>query len=282
MISAPRSFVPVLMMVLVACGGDDGELTVDELPDAYASAVCKRSFDCCTTAELTDNTMTSCQNNTSFALALAVTSIRTSEAKGRARYQPAEARACVEALRGMPCDDWKDPRKREQLSGACKQMVLPLTDDGKPCGNDADCKSRHCEGEVPAMPNMPARDGVCTALSPAGASCTGHDTCAEGLHCDIRSLKCQPPLADGASCGEDRECSGGFCTEQGMCTGQIPVGKCYGGCVVAGESYRGNGLVAALLLALAVLAARLRVGLSARSPARRPRPGPRDRRWPPR
>jgi hypothetical protein len=241
------------LLIVAGCGDDS--TSIDSFPREYASAVCGQSFKCCTTAELEDHTSRSCNENTRLALSFVVGSIKQSQSRGRARFQNDQARACVEALAGMSCAEWRNPVTRDRAAPACNELVLGLVEDGKPCAGDHECRSRYCEGDTTEMDGKPPRDGACKAPAPPGGSCVEEEACASGGYCDRATMKCAATKDDGASCFDEAECKSGLCGDDGKCTSTPPRGACYGGCSFGCGA---PAAPAALLLVLAALALRRR------------------------
>lgn len=161
---------------------------------------------------------------------------------GTLAYDPAAARACVEALRSAPCTgDRLIPRS---IRETCDSVFAGRKGDGEPCYHAAECEGLNavcegacddscCEGvcrleagfaklgESCAMkgctedtycsadpdPTMP----VCVAKIGPGESCAGAaDACTLGYSCDPGTQTCFKQADPGGACNPDLAADGCF------------------------------------------------------------------------
>jgi hypothetical protein len=119
---------------------------------------------------------------------------------------------------GDPCPDQqcRDDGLVCNASGVCARLGLP----GDACTTDADCS--HFYGCSPSH--------VCGVRDPGGACMSSSDCFEADTYCAIPNGQtagtCQPPQANGALCGDDRECASDTCDDNGTPMTCIPEPAC--------------------------------------------------------
>lgn len=106
---------------------------------------------------------------------------------------------------GEACSEAAECVSRRCDGGSCAARA----EDGDACGDDDECVSGRCDFAT----------GRCGARIENEELCTEHTDCASD-YCDqdleLGAGLCQERLADGASCDEDPQCTGGACL-RGTC-----------------------------------------------------------------
>ena len=238
-----RYYLIVLLSVAAGgCGGSSsggasgGPVAIDKFPTEYAKAVCPQNLKCCSAEELMMRTEVDCEQNTSTALTLLVSTITVSQSKGRVAYHADKMGQCLQTIRALSCDEWKKGFADSMGPPECRQAFEGKVANGSACGSDVDCTSGHCVGDQPAFNNMPAKDGLCAADVAAGGACDSNDSaCASGLYCDFATSKCLAQKAEGTACNGDDQCTTGTCGNDAKCGPR----SCYTGCSIAGPTSPG-------------------------------------------
>ncbi len=216
----------LLLSGLVACGGGSGgggdSVPLDDLASQATAAACAR--------------LTRCHFVSDTALCMAVygpgiyqrqlfgdfgAAVATAKA-GKAQYDGAMARACLDATQNGACADTVTP-------AVCDQVFTGTIAVGDRCINNVGC----VPGTFCASPISYAApcDGVCTA---GGTMCNRNVDCSGGMVCDtmmgtpMSSGTCVTPVAagaEGAACGTNNSCASGlFCSSGGVCTAPAQAG----------------------------------------------------------
>jgi hypothetical protein len=228
---------------LVGCGGSGGgpgdgqSVALDDLVAKMTEASCARSVRCGFVSD-----MTICQatygpgifgrqlfNDLGAAIATAKA--------GKAQYDAAAARACVDAVRTDNCAAQVDP-------AACDHVFAGTIPDGDRCIADEGClPGSFCA--APTSSDTPC-DGTCTA---GGTLCNDDGDCAAGSACDRRMggatsfgrcVTAVPAGAAGAPCGTNSSCQPGlYCTAENVCATPLPLGDACNGVVPGGPCAEG-------------------------------------------
>lgn len=218
----------VLLFGLAACGGGSGggagnPVPLDGLVAQTTAVACARN--------------TRCHFVSDTALCMAVygpgiyerqlfgdfgAAVATAKA-GKAHYDGAAARACLDAIQNGACTDTTTP-------ATCDQVFTGTVPDGGRCINDVAC----VPGSFCARPTSDTApcDGICTA---GGTMCNRNSGCSGGKVCDttmgtaMSSGSCVTPVAAGAAreaCGTNNSCASGlFCSSSGVCTAPAHAGE---------------------------------------------------------
>jgi hypothetical protein len=275
----PPTLIPEVLMKKVAaalavlalgCGGSSGSggVSIDQFANQLAQALCAQNFKCCDASELTGKTMADCVSTNGLLLGVLTSSISSSQSMGRASYSAPEAGACITAIRGLTCDDWKKgvPVNNQPT---CADFITPKVASGGACQQDFECVGGGtCVGADSGSNGNPPMDGVCTPADPeaaVGESCATA-SCASGSYCDPATSTCKVQKGAGETCdpnGFANECANTCDVNTSKCT-------CYASCAVAGPFTPRGTLLSLALLGLTLFTARLR-----RGPSKGPRTPPR-------
>ncbi|MCU0654704.1 MAG: hypothetical protein MUF64_05260 [Polyangiaceae bacterium] len=128
--------------------------------------------------------------------------------KGQAFVDRSRARSCIDALAAS--------------AGGCERLRPALEDAGcDPWFGGAEKQGDPCAFPLCAGGLGVCQDGVCQALSGAGAPCQG-PTCAAGLIC--LGGTCKAPAAQGGPCEDVAGCAAGLLCAGGSCKTPSPAG----------------------------------------------------------
>jgi MYXO-CTERM domain-containing protein len=236
-----------ITLLLIGCGGSSN-VSIENFPQRYAEALCAKNFSCCGASELTGKTMSTCVTDNQAVLAILVSEINASQAQGRASYDPSASGTCIDSLKAMSCDEFK-----QGIGGnmaACMALITPKVALGGACTQGYECTTTNCEGAV----TDPPMDGMCMAapvLAGVNASCAANE-CVDTAYCDSATTTCLPKKGAGEACTSSDQCVNTCDTATSTCT-------CYAGCsVAAATTTRGTALSAVLLAVGLVFARRMR------------------------
>lgn len=153
-------------------------------------------------------------------------------------YRPAQADACIDALRAAYADATLTADEQRVINAACSVVFEGTGTAGATCDADVDChlsqsfvcvkkgSTGMCEvpKAVSAGDSCSAADAACTLgthCNPTslhcdkdgvlGDPCNATAPCDAATTCDAASTKCIARLADGTACHTDSECQGGIC-----------------------------------------------------------------------
>jgi len=192
---------------LVGCGGGgSSSVTIDNFAQKYAEALCEKNFTCCDQAELTGKTQSQCVSDNQAAFSFLISSIKSSQAQNRASYSSTASGMCVDSLKAMSCDEFK-----QGIGGnmaACMAFIMPKVASGGACSQDYECTTTSCGGADTSVD--PPVDGTCVAAPPLAATVqnrvvTVGDAVARG---DVNSTRVpsgvQPCTRSGPGCQVSR------------------------------------------------------------------------------
>jgi hypothetical protein len=240
--SSPRLFAGLAFALLaggslLACGGDEapagpGPIPLDALRDELTNARCTWLARCGYTPD--QKTCEATEGDSDETLQLLADAVL-----GRVTYDPAAARACVEALRARTCDD--QTASRTAIDEACGGMFVGTVADGGPCllheectgglcdtsmcmgdacclgtckqepapaAIGADCSSTPCvAGAYCGNTGPNGEPPTCSALKDNGQPCDKIDACKDGQRCDVGGSdpKCFVLSKNGGSCNPNLE-----------------------------------------------------------------------------
>lgn len=202
-----------VVLPLIACGslktGSSGGATlpaIDDLVDAVDAARCNALVSC---HEISDVALCHAllgPPGTGFnSLASSVASVKA----GKATYDAAAARACLDAIAGQ-CELMVVIQGRLQPE-PCTRIFTGEVADGERCVADAECMAGSFCGMLPIR----GCDGTCTR---GGTMCNNDTHCNAGQVCDqvhrtdLSAGTCAAPVAGGESepCGTNLSCSAGL------------------------------------------------------------------------
>jgi hypothetical protein len=239
-----------LLVGLVGCGGGSGSssVTIENFAQKYAEAMCAKNFQCCDASELTGKTQSECVTSNSSVISLLTAEINASQTQGRVSYSASASGMCVDSLKAMTCDEFK-----QGIGGnmaACMAFIMPKVAMGGACTQSFECTTNNCVGADTSTD--PPTDGMCAAaltLAAIGTSCATTE-CVDGAYCDATST-CQKLKGAGEACTMDSECINSCNTTTNTCS-------CYAGCQVAEAVTPASAVLSALLLGAGLVVSRAR------------------------
>lgn len=153
---------------------------------------------------------------------------------GRVTYDPAAARACVEARRARTCESLASETAR--LDGACRGMFKGSIAPGQPCVTDLECASEGRCDRSTCTDDAACCLGACTEAVvrvPVGGDCS-EESCVDDAYCEGESegegggggsppaRLCKARLDNGDACRQSDACKDGQ-----RCAVNGDSGKCY-------------------------------------------------------
>ena len=221
-----------LSLFSVGCGGSDtaGPTAIGDLAAQDVAALCDYQARCGAVTSAA-----ACVAIFSADAQYSIAVIAPLVANGTIKYDAAKARACLDLIHVVPCDNSQRAVRVEP--DACAQTFTGTIADGGACLNNLQCVSTSCSQTT-------CTDACCTGTcrptrpAPAalGQSCaTG--SCATDLYCTSGGV-CAALLAQGNPCNRDSQCAyGTACT--GSPTVCAPVPAEGGACVTLGSGTKG-------------------------------------------
>lgn len=138
--------------------------------------------------------------------------------QGSVYYDPAQASACVEAIRAASCDEMDDP----SIGAQCYPLLRGTRGGGEPCTSSWDCESFECDTSAGCP-------GVCEPLLGLGDACGSMiDNCDIGLDCQEGTCQPEAPLGEaGDPCEIDWDCDNDlYCRpEDSVCAARLGAGE---------------------------------------------------------
>ncbi len=232
--------------LLVGCGGSS--VGIEDFPNKYAQALCKKNFECCGAAELEGKTMSTCVTDNQFPISLLIGEINASQARGRVSYDAKQSGTCIDSLNDMTCAQFKQGVGGNMA--ACMAFIMPKVASGGACTQGFECTTGNCDGADTSAD--PVVDGMCIAapvLAAVGQSCAGNE-CVSDAYCDSTTT-CQPLKGAGEACTSDSECINTCDTTTNTCS-------CYSGCAVATPTTTRGTLLSLLLVGAGLVFTRTR------------------------
>jgi hypothetical protein len=193
---------------------------LEDLPSAYASAVCTAADTCLGALMPIFVAGGDCETRYRELLAnAAVPLFETAIARGSLGYDPTRVPACMDAIATGGCDALAGGL----LPAACEDALTGTVALGGACDLDAECLDDAACVQNTTCP------GTCTARGGPGHGCTRNDECQRGFVCD--STVCTAPPAEGQACQGPSApdcrigllCLGGNATRQGTCHTQAEL-----------------------------------------------------------
>lgn len=209
-------------LLLIGCDGGSGNVSIENFPQKYAEVLCSKNFSCCDASELTEKTMSTCLTDNQAVVAILIAQINTSQTQGRVSYDPSASGTCIDSLKAMTCDQFK-----QGIGGnttACMAAITPKVALGGACTQGYECTTNNCEGAT----TDPPVDGMCAAaavLAGVNSSCAAN-ACVDTAYCDSATTTCQPKKGAGEACTSNDQCVNSCNTTTGTCS-------CYAGCAVS-------------------------------------------------
>jgi hypothetical protein len=209
-----RGFARTFALLLLAgalgsaCGDEapagPGPIPLDSLRDELATATCEQYVRCGFSPDKA--TCDATQGDEQETLQLL-----TDAVLGRVTYDPAAARACVEAIRAYACDGRASALVA--LSTACEGMFVGTVPAGGPCLLSDECGSKgYCDTSM-CMGGGSCCLGVCAnPLDPVavGGDCTTNP-CVASAYCDQAAMPftCKARKDNGEACDGVDQCKDG-------------------------------------------------------------------------
>ena len=194
-----------ILIGLAACGEDS--ISLDDFEAEIVKAQCK-VFTRCGATESVDSCL-----HANFASGRLSASVQAIFDMGKAKYDGAKARECLDGLASESCDTTSKSARVQPA--ACDALASGTIHDAGTCGNSLECISQKCT--IPTC-GTPCCQGTCTGDSKPvdaklGESCT-NASCVAGTHCDTTSTTCVALKPSGMACTTSTECDYGL-----ACTG---------------------------------------------------------------
>lgn len=209
-----------------ACGGDDeapagpGPIPIEALRAEYTVASCELQVRC---GLMPDKETCLRLDDADPGLAQRVASV----VFGRLRYDPAAARACVEATRSHGCTTLLSEQRA--LEAACDGIFSGGLAEGDPCLVDDECSGKSsCDR---SLCDAQCCLGACApepAPAPVGGDCS-RGPCVDEAYCESEggegggggsaptAASCQPRNENGQACEASDACKDGQRCAEGKC-----------------------------------------------------------------
>ena len=195
----------VWLLVLAACGGGSGSVTLADYPQAFKDAYCRYLARC---GEFPD--VATCETaNIGFNFHIDPSS-QAAVDMNKVIFDGDQAAACLDAFGAQTCDSTDESGR--SLPASCQNAVRGTVGSGGACAMNAECKSQTCD--VPGCGSACCQ-GTCTGDAPpapggAGTSCTSSSNCTSGNYCDFTAMQCAALKPAGATCQSTSECAYGL------------------------------------------------------------------------
>lgn len=193
--------VATSFVTLLGCGpssntSDAGR--TEQLSESFASVICAKNLQCCTSPEAT---LELCQSGVNGYFER----LRKSNDPERESFDSGLADACLRDLDVLTCSEWV-----AVVEGAppasCRGFARGRIANGQRCAGDLECRSHFCNGNT----------SLCEARLGQDAPCDGlNNQCAPGMSCGDGSLPgafCGSPRAEGSACSAGTGCYSFVCT----------------------------------------------------------------------
>lgn len=235
-----RSAIVCAGLVIAGCGGSGSTgggnpIPIDDLGSQYVAAGCDYLVRCnsISDAALCSSLFTPLYQMTSFnSFGASAAAVKA----GKATYDGAAARKCVEAIRNQSCTG-----SNSAVDVACEKVFTGTLADGSRCITDAECLASSFCAKPAATAGAASCDGTCV---PGGTLCDNDSQCSGGQLCDTTTMStatsngtCVTPIqpgATGAPCGTNNACRDGlWCSRAATPATCMPLGQ-------AGASCDGN------------------------------------------
>jgi hypothetical protein len=205
---------PLLALcALAACGGG-GSTDVEELPAAYAQALCARAVRCGEAPE-----QGSCEKELRTGeLERLFQQVVVDVKAGKIKYDGSIARRCLDLVAGVSCT--RDGLFELGRHEGCQMLVQGTVARGGACTNSNQCADRGICTKKDCQPGDACCQGTCAPRPKAvGDACTGSSDCPADAYCAFGSTLagvCKPRAAVGQPCDGFSTCVvGAFCASAG-------------------------------------------------------------------
>lgn len=206
----------LLLTPVLGCTDDGGgEIAYHDLLEAQVDAACDYFVACgyATSRELCLDTWSRISG---YPLDL-----DAAIANGTVEYDASAASACMDAIRGAPCDGFLSTPYEE--GQPCARLFRGTLDDGSACFIDRQCTSGRCD--VPDC-TMTCCQGTCMARpseAAIGEDCMASQDCVSGAYCDFSTGSCAAYGTEGEGCPNGFGCADGLTCASGVC--RVPAGE---------------------------------------------------------
>jgi hypothetical protein len=204
-----------LAFVFAACGGG-GSLSIDEYPQEFREAFCKNFVKCGVVKDLQ-----SCRAlNFGVDLHLSGTALAAFDSD-KAKFDGGKAQSCVDAIADSSCDLTDESQR--VLPEVCDEIASGTLHAGDACTVGAQCISQRCTIQNCGMACCP---GTCSGdaapvIAKVGESCQ-RSRCTTGTFCNNVNAICTALKPAGSTCSFQSECDYGTACigagETGICT----------------------------------------------------------------
>ena len=191
------------------------QVPLDELPDAFADAICSALLDCVGPSKLQELTeREDCVTAVGAELrAKDFAYMDDAIAAGHVLYDPAQLAACEDGIRELGCDVLT-----QTFPGPCVEVLEGNIANGGECLITAECEGTSFCTSGASCPS------TCQPLLEAGGTCADDGQCGDGLaclagECGALSTEGEPCSGDsGKACALGLSCVGSTDTVAGDCT----------------------------------------------------------------
>jgi hypothetical protein len=201
-----------------------GSLALDELPGAYAAALCEAYADCYGNLYAVFRPGEDCKKNLTVQLEEELATLPDAVERGRLTYDGVAAQACVDEIATGGCDTLD-----QRASTTCQGALVGSATEDEACESSEECQAGlYCKiGET--------CPGACTPLEAAGRACESDSQCKSGLKCGVTGL-CVAPAKAGEPCQQgEPDCGAGY-----VCLGDDAASSKPGECVAAKGAFSGD------------------------------------------
>ena len=210
---------------------NDPEPTPDFQEAAYDTLQprCEKVLECCDQSEQelvfrsgTYESADECVESESGLFGITQGLLESSYVAERIDFDDVAVEGCIQSIQELSCDDYHDQANITETLPGCRNMIVPLVEEGESCSEDFECISGVCHEEDD--------DSVCRALpDQEGEDCINL-SCDHGLYCDTLENTCRPIAHEGEACDDHAQCITEYCTDSNgeqtcqergteMCTG---------------------------------------------------------------
>lgn len=192
------------LLVVAACGGGSGSVTIQEYPQAFKDAFCRYATRC---GEFPD--IATCESaNIGFNLHIDPSSLAAVD-MNKVIFNGDLAGKCLDEYGAQSCDTTDQDGR---TFADCSNVVSGTVGSGGTCAINAECKSGTCN--VPTC-SMACCQGTCMGdAKPApggpGTMCTSSTQCSTGNYCDFTAMTCAALKTAGSTCQSTTECAYGL------------------------------------------------------------------------
>jgi hypothetical protein len=243
---------PLSIVVVVALTGacsstttspDTGPIAQADFPAAVAKAYCPTVASCCPSSNA------ACEAN----IRAWASSVFTAPEFAKQKYDPAKARACVDAIAALPSTSCAtDLASRTPALAVCARVVNGVVAAGGVCDVPSDCERPGDGSPSSGFAGCSELDGAppkrCRQFLPTsklGAACQEEpfagqaptvNVCTDDLFCSAGKCVTAPKLGEPCgACGKDLFCAAGTCVAAGK-EGEPCTNGCVSGLVCNGTT----------------------------------------------